>query len=51
MHTVPLTSPVSDWSIFCCGNSILHQKKERNENEKIKFCDEKQKKKIQRKYK
>ena len=20
--------PVSDWSIFCCGNFILHQKKE-----------------------
>ena len=25
--------PVSDWLIFCCGNSILHQKK-RNENDK-----------------
>ena len=20
--------PVSDWLIFCCGNSILHKKKE-----------------------
>ena len=24
--------PISDWLIFCCGNSILHQK--RNENDK-----------------
>ena len=28
---------VSDWSIFCCGNSILHQK---NKMIKIKFSDE-----------
>ena len=25
--------PVFDWLIFCCGNSILHQKKEKKEKE------------------
>ena len=32
---------VSDWLIFCCGNLILNQK--RNENNNMQFFDEKQK--------
>ena len=34
------TIPVFDWSIFCYGNSILHQKKEMKVI-KIQFFDEK----------